>query len=383
MLLICSRRISRRGGTMDSSASAQRRTFSHWLRTGRLPRPRAADGRELKFNPYHDPDNGRFTFAPGGPRSLASVVVSAKRRPKNSAPDGNSDKSPAAVETSPRLTQAVYHPDDDSPLLRQVAAPRGGSPMRRGGNIRAFHDPLTLEQVFPRLRDAPGGAIVALADNIFDLTGPAREATAGLAENWLRLLADQIQAVDHTYTYRPSAPSETMAGRQNELNALRFERAAAFLRVRSELRPLQVETLRFLQERTDIAYAEGLRRLKASKLRIRLSEQEALGNFIDRRVRLELRQRYNQYGIDSDGKGPVRVNRRENDSSGTELTFRRPDARVGNIAFDVTLTAKTLKTPQVRGFFETDFRPDVVIIIRPRQLGDQNTYAIRRPEAKR
>lgn len=225
---------------MDSSASAQRQAFSHWLRTGRLPQPRAADGRELKFNPYHDPDDGRFTFAPGGPRSLASVVVSDKRRPKNSASAGDRNKFPAALETPPRPTQAVSHPDGNYPLFQHVAAPRGGPPMRRGGNIRAFHDPLTLEQVFPRLGDAPGGTIVALADNIFDLTGPAREATAELAGNWSRLLADQIQTVDHTYTYSPSIPSETVAGRQNELNALRFERAAAFLRVRSELRPLQV-----------------------------------------------------------------------------------------------------------------------------------------------
>lgn len=74
---------------MHKPASLERQAFTYWLRTGRLPRPRAADGRELKFNPYHDPDNGRFTFAPGGPRSLRSVVVSDKRRAKAPTPDMN------------------------------------------------------------------------------------------------------------------------------------------------------------------------------------------------------------------------------------------------------------------------------------------------------
>lgn len=123
--------------------------------------------------------------------------------------------------------------------------------------------------------------------------------------------------------------------------------------------------------------------LKAGRLTPRLSNEEALGNYVDREVRQDLRERYNRFGIDSAGAGPVRVNRRENDSSSTDLTYRRPDARVNDVAFDVTLTRKTLGTAQVRGFFNTDFRPSRVIIIRPRQLGADHTYAIPRPEAKR
>jgi hypothetical protein len=42
-----------------------RRAFSAWLRTGRVPVQRA-DEAELKFNPWHDPDDGRFTFAGAG-----------------------------------------------------------------------------------------------------------------------------------------------------------------------------------------------------------------------------------------------------------------------------------------------------------------------------
>lgn len=45
---------------------ARRRAFLVWLRTGRLPCEADADGVEFKFNPWHDPENGRFTFAGTG-----------------------------------------------------------------------------------------------------------------------------------------------------------------------------------------------------------------------------------------------------------------------------------------------------------------------------
>ena len=44
----------------------RRRAFSMWLRTGRLPSVPNADGIEVKFNPWHDPENGRFTFVGTG-----------------------------------------------------------------------------------------------------------------------------------------------------------------------------------------------------------------------------------------------------------------------------------------------------------------------------
>ena len=44
------------------SGEDRARGFAIWLRTGRLPVPRRADGVELKFNPWHGPEDGRFTF---------------------------------------------------------------------------------------------------------------------------------------------------------------------------------------------------------------------------------------------------------------------------------------------------------------------------------
>jgi len=75
------------------------------------------------------------------------------------------------------------------------------------------------------------------------------------------------------------------------------------------------------------------------------------------------------------------VNSREHDTSGADRTYRIPDSRVGSIAFDVSITPKTLATPQVRGRFNTDFQP-AAIIVRPSALGQNSTYLITRPAAQ-
>lgn len=66
MFLKCSHRIIRRGNMVREQDDARRRAFSIWVRTGRLPPVRSASGVEFKFNPWHDPENGRFTFAGTG-----------------------------------------------------------------------------------------------------------------------------------------------------------------------------------------------------------------------------------------------------------------------------------------------------------------------------
>jgi hypothetical protein len=47
----------------------------------------------------------------------------------------------------------------------------------------------------------------------------------------------------------------------------------------------------------------------------------------------------------------------------------------------VTLSRKTVKSSQIRGFFNADFRPQLVVIIRPRQLGWGSSYIINKTEA--
>ena len=51
---------------MPSSSDEHRRAFTVWLRTGWLPSALAEDQVEGKYNHWHDPEDGRFTFAGAG-----------------------------------------------------------------------------------------------------------------------------------------------------------------------------------------------------------------------------------------------------------------------------------------------------------------------------
>ncbi|WP_445190891.1 hypothetical protein ACT009_09710 [Sphingomonas sp. Tas61C01] len=51
---------------IETSNNKRARDFSNWLRTGRLPLVIDPGGLELKYDHWHDPDDGRFTFAQSG-----------------------------------------------------------------------------------------------------------------------------------------------------------------------------------------------------------------------------------------------------------------------------------------------------------------------------
>ena len=376
-----------------------RRAFSHWIRTGQWLSDPDADGIEHKFNPYHDPRNGQFTFAPGGPRSLSHVIISHGRgkgfRTHRGSPlNGGAVRSdPPAIETEstalgdargPVLAGSRFERGDGEAvqLFTSLETTRSS---RRGGSSRHYeeerHGPGdldALEHAFPGLRGSPAGAIVAVADGFFDLSGPSHAATTALARKWSDMWENDIRELVPGYRYEGAFPT-TFQGQMNRLGDLRWTRAMHYLRIKGDLRPLQIETIRFMQESADRAYDQALAMLDAKGLKIRLSDREALGNYIDRAVRVRLRRKLDAYQIEEPMNGPVRVNRREDNSARGEATSRRPDARIGNLALDVTLTEKSLKTSQVRGFFATNFETDHVIIIRPRKIGEKYTYAIKRP----
>lgn len=360
--------------------SAERRAFELFLRTGRrLARPAAS---ELKFNPYHDPRNGQFTFAPGGPRSIADPIFSDRRGLWKTKP------APAVSRAEQSFSETrvssgdgpLPHALDEFPQPRfQLAGGGRGPRIPRNRNTRRPPDPMLLNEVFPGLAESPIGTVVRIADGILDFSTAANELTQALHRAEVRRLLAQIHAIDPDYQFESLGEPQTIGGQANEIKALRLHRALAFYRKRGELRPLQVEVLKIMQERADAAYDEAILLHDEGRLTARLSREEAIGNFVDRAVKGDLRAIFNVNRVDTSRGQPVRVVGREYDTSATDRTFRVPDARVGNIAFDVTLSEKTLKTPQVRGFFSSDFRPDVVVIIRPRQLGGIYTYAIRKP----
>jgi len=100
--------------------SAERLAFEVYLRTGRqlVRRERA----ERKFNPYHDPRNGQFTFAPGGPRSLADPIFSDPRglwKPKAKPAGRGTSESPTS---SSKDARAESHASHTAPLSNSQAA---------------------------------------------------------------------------------------------------------------------------------------------------------------------------------------------------------------------------------------------------------------------
>jgi hypothetical protein len=154
--------------------SAERLAFEYFLRTGRLLPPQASSRAvEQKFNPYHDPRDGRFTFAPGGPRSLSHVIISERRDLYRGQQRGSRTLATVAAGATPApigqtrtasISDAVYRPGDASATI-QPAQYRPNPRVRVGGNGGPpLNDPLTLERTFPALANAPGGSLVALAE---------------------------------------------------------------------------------------------------------------------------------------------------------------------------------------------------------------------------
>ena len=107
------------------SGGKQSSAFSWWLRTGKLPPALSPDGLELKFNPWHDPEDGRFTFAGAGRHYGASgtdAVSSEKRRALTSsdrAPD-LWDRSKSRTSTLPKAgtSRAETAAGDGQPVSR-------------------------------------------------------------------------------------------------------------------------------------------------------------------------------------------------------------------------------------------------------------------------
>ena len=333
---------------MQLTEQARRQAFSSWLRTGRWPVARTADGIERKFNPYHDPTNGRFAFGPGGTRGTAYVRQESERRTGGSG-----------TSASDRIAHLQ-------------ARPPGG----RGSNSGAFQDPMTLEQVAPGLRNAPGGAVVAVMDHLLDFTGPANQMQIGWIDAQAQNALDTIKRLDPGFHYDELGPNTTVEGRLNRLKDLRMIRAATLVRVKGDYEALKIETIRRGQEMVDKAYEEGVEKLRQGRLKHGTTDAMRLGNYIDTEVRKKIRVLYDRYGIKVTAQGRVRVNRVERDS--TTGSHRQPDIRIDDTAIDISLTKKQGNTPQVRGFFGADFRPNRVVIITPKGYNSGGSYIIKR-----
>jgi hypothetical protein len=262
---------------------------------------------------------------------------------------------------------------------------RPSSPKTRGGRPPVNHNrpgPDSLREVFPGIANAPASAILAPVDALFGISGPARDAN----EEAVRLVRDhlilEIQQLRPDYRFQsiqPGGMPASIAGRSRMLDGLRLERAVAQYQVRGNIDPLQVETLRFMQRQVDAAYDRAVHLYNAGQLSARLSRNEAIGNYIDSAVRRDLRSLYATLGVSISRGQPVQVNLRARNAS--DLTYTIPDARVGSVIFDATLSNKSSRSPQIRRFFQSDFGPTAVIIVRPSRLGGTYTYLIMPPSS--
>lgn len=345
---------------METSAQQHRQAFSHWLRTGRLPVWRSSDGTERKFNPYHDPRDGRFTSGPGGGASLGDIA-------------GRDQLARLRQQFRRQVTLGVGPGEEESRS-------------RRGGNSRAFQDSMTLEQAFPGLSGAPGGSIVAAADHIFDFSGPAAELQDELYDGLTRKTLEEIHKLDPHYRDEtldgsPSLKSKSghLVQLQDRLSDLKLMRARDIAVSTGNYQPLQVESINRIQRLVDVAYERGLEHQRRGSLSTTASPQIDLGNYVDRQARNRMRQTFRRLGIKSALPGRVKINRyAPNSRDGTHSV---PDYMIGNVMPDISTRRKTERDEQVRRFFASDARPQYVAIIRPRVLG--GSYVITRPRNMR
>jgi hypothetical protein len=204
--------------------------------------------------PAGQPDGGQWTTADGA--SGAPTV-----RAKPAAPVSPHVSVPRPKPPLP-LDDGTYRPGVDDPrIILTGGAEEEAGPRRSNGPP---DDYTRLEDVFPGLREAPALAVpLAPIDGFLGVSALADEANleATSAQYWG--LVREIRQVDPTFVDDELLPPGDIAGlswqgRNNLINNLRMERAAACFRMRGDVGPLQVETLRFLHRR---------RRLRGSRER--------------------------------------------------------------------------------------------------------------------
>lgn len=134
--------------------SAERLAFEIYLRTGRrIARPAPA---ESKFNPYHDPRNGRFTFAPGGPRSVADSVFSDRHAV------GKPKAKRISKSTSRTLSGTPKNMQSANSSARESALSSAGGPisLQEVGNAR---DETSADGLTVHLPVAPVGPLLRIS----------------------------------------------------------------------------------------------------------------------------------------------------------------------------------------------------------------------------
>jgi hypothetical protein len=313
-----------------------------------------------------------------GDASGAPTVVAAAPAAGTAQETGHGQEPPLPLD------DGVYRPESDNAHVILTGGAEEEEPSR--GSNGPPDDYTRLEDVFPGLSDAPGLAIpLAPIDGFLDVSALADEANLEATMAQYRQLVADIKRVDPSFVDLKLLPSGGIAsvswqGRTNLINSLLKQRAAGYYRNLGDVGPLQVETLRFLQDAVDTAYANAVSIADAGRLQPRLSRAEAIGNWIDAELRQNLKTLFNTYNISYRPSEDVTINNRDYETAESDVSYRIPDARLHDVVFDWTLSLKTISSAQIRGFFRADSQPRAVVIIRPSQLGGDSLYLIPRPD---
>jgi len=349
----------------------------------RLPDPggsiRIADVNGVPAKVGYDPDEPRDQRGRRTSGGSGDADANTHHRPAAAqlADAGLSDVSTDPVaQAAVRATEAAPNPQPNIFLAAADEEEERDPRLRIGGN----HPP--IEELIPqRLLQSPAGPAIQFVDNLLGISEPGDEANLEWAQLQMRSLLYQIRKIDPNYVYQSIEPAAGLAamswqGRLNVIDGLKADLAAAIFRTKGDIKPLQEVTFDFMQRVANAAYDDAVRLYDAGKLKANLSREEPIGNYVDGVVRDDLRDFYNRLEIQTGADSVIRVNRRAYDTSDSAVTYRIPDARVENLAFDTSLTAKMPSNAQIRGFFSADFEPAGVVIVRPNQLGSNSSYII-------
>lgn len=279
--------------------SAESVLFSHYLRTGeRLSGKAAAEFLERKFNPYHDPDDGRFTFKPGGgslaprQRPLSTVSGALDRRISTIGSDvsraamANRPQRPAqhaAAAQSPIPPDwARFHPGENLPAWRRKDPAKETAPVTTW-RANGFMSRLEVEQRAEHAKwhfyynwgrgmsteDAAAWAANIEAESNGDFRKKQNDSDKsrgrGLLQWELGSRADLFKDImgvhiekstlAQQYAFRDWELAHTEKGKKAEIDAVRGAGGKAYVITRRFLRPDPKRAEKFATDRANIAEA--------------------------------------------------------------------------------------------------------------------------------
>ena len=163
------------------------------------------------------------------------------------------------------------------------------------------------------------------------------------------------------------------------LDDLMMWRAATYLRKTGNIEPLKTAMMVRMQREIDQAKREGDKLQKAGELKSHgVNDQMRLGNYVDRRVRGNIRGALNWYGIKAAARGRVRINRRLY-IDGQGRSYGIPDVMVDDLIIEGSLQRKTMSAAQLRRFAKGLPKPRHIAVMTPSEAGSAHTYVYKIP----